>query len=66
MTPDDDVQGEPLAPLRRAMAARTEGAELWAFERHGYRGYDLVPSDPRRTSLATMHLEAFRRRQLHS
>ncbi len=63
MNPDDDVQGEPLAPLRRAMAARTEGAELWAIERHGYRGYDLVPSDPRRTFLATMHLEAFRRRQ---
>lgn len=63
MDPDDDVQGEPLAPMRRAMVARTEGAELWAIERHGYRGFDLVPSDPRRSYLAFNHQEAFRRRQ---
>jgi hypothetical protein len=61
--PDDDVQGEPLAPLRRALVARSDGTELWAIERHGYRGFDLVPSDPRRTFLAFTHLEAFRRRQ---
>jgi hypothetical protein len=63
MSLDDDVQGEPLAPLRRALVARADGAELWAIERHGYRGFELAPSDPRRTFLAMTHFEAFRRRQ---
>jgi hypothetical protein len=63
MNMDDDVQGEPLAPFRRALAARTDTAELWAVERHGYRGFDIPPSDHRRTFLAMTHLEAFRRRQ---
>lgn len=58
----DDVQGEPLAPLRRALAFRAPGAELWVVERHGYRGFSVVNHTPARALLSLRHLEAFRRR----
>ena len=66
--PADDIEGEPLAPMRRARAFCGEaasgggGAELWVIERHGYRGFAIPKPDTVRAMLTLKHAEAFRRR----
>jgi hypothetical protein len=57
------IEGWPLSPYRRALVAASEETELWAVERHGYRGFDLPPFTPKRGTLRLRHLEAFRLRQ---
>ncbi len=66
-TAADDIEGEPLAPMRRARAFCGDdkaggGAELWVIERHGYRGYATPKPDTDRAMLMLRHSEALRRR----
>src|SRR2546421_690804 len=77
-TQADDIEGEPLAPMRRARAFAGADApatvpptsalgsqcssELWVIERHGYRGWTIPKPDPDRALLGFRHAEAFRRR----
>ncbi|HYE03576.1 MAG TPA: hypothetical protein VD963_10120 [Phycisphaerales bacterium] len=58
----DPIEGEPLAPLRLMRACAGGGAELWAVERHGYRGLEVVPPVAPLTTILR-HAEAFRRRR---
>lgn len=58
-----EIEGEPMSRLRRVLFAAAKGAELWAVERHGYKGHELAPSDPGFAVKAMKHLEALRRRQ---
>lgn len=57
------IEGEPLAPLRRAVAFADPNAEMLVVERHGYRGYEVVPPDHARAANALKHHEALRRRK---
>lgn len=57
-----EIEGDPLAPLRRIRAFVVPSAELWAVERHGYQGHAIASSDPARAHKALKHLEAFKRR----
>lgn len=63
------LRGEPGAPLRMAQAfiapasATSPGGELWAVERHGYRGYEVERFDAALAARSAKHLENFRRRQ---
>lgn len=57
------VTGEPLSRWRRACALFGDRAELWVIERHGYRGYAAVASDPACAVVACRHLELFRGRR---
>src|SRR5690606_32916546 len=59
------IEGAPLAPLRRVRVAENAGVELWAVERHAYRGFDIQPIAPEQTQAVLYHREAFRRRQRH-
>jgi hypothetical protein len=63
----DDIEGDPLSPMRRARAFPGDGAkgpaELWIVERHGYRGLTIPKPDPDRGLLTLRHSEAFRRRR---
>jgi hypothetical protein len=52
------IAGAPWAPLRRARLAEGR-AELWAVERHGYRGFDVLPVTPERIAAILRHDEAF-------
>jgi hypothetical protein len=65
-TAADDIEGEPLAPMRRARAFcgsdPNAAAELWAIERHGYKGFVVPKPDPDRAMLILKHAESFRRR----
>ncbi|MFN0133286.1 MAG: hypothetical protein ACKVW3_12270 [Phycisphaerales bacterium] len=61
-TNDDDVEGDPLSPMRQARAFRGERAEVWVVERHGYRGFVAPKPDADRGLLMIRHAEAFRRR----
>lgn len=61
-TAADDIQGEPLSPMRCARAFCGDHAELWVVERHGYRGFVVPKPDPERAMLMLRHAEAFRRR----
>jgi hypothetical protein len=60
---DAQIEGEPLAALRRARVDGGEGgsAQLWVVERHGYRGFDVPRT---RVDLRSLeHGEALRRRR---
>src|SRR5204863_7524314 len=76
-TQADDIDGEPLAPMRRARAFAgadtpptvpptsalgSRCSELWIVERHGYRGWTIPKADPDRALLGLRHAEGFRRR----
>jgi hypothetical protein len=54
---------EPLAPCRRTLVARGQGTELWAAERHGFRGFHHPQPDPERRIRMLLHLEHFRTRR---
>ncbi len=58
----DDVEGGPMAPMRRARAFRADDDELWVVERHGYQGFGPADPTPTRAMMTLRHLEAFRRR----
>ncbi|HWB20879.1 MAG TPA: hypothetical protein VG711_11305, partial [Phycisphaerales bacterium] len=62
ITDDLAIDGEPLGRLRRAPAFFGEKAELWAVERHGYRGFSAPDVDPDIAMKTLQHSEAFRRR----
>jgi hypothetical protein len=57
------IEGLPHSQVRRACAFQAKNAELWATERHGYRGFDIPKVDPIRCLRAVEHLESFRRRK---
>jgi hypothetical protein len=60
---DSPISGEPLTPLRRAVAFRGDNTELVAVERHGYAGFAEPQADHRRSVAALRHMEALRRRR---
>lgn len=62
ITDEHPVEGEPLAAMRRAPVFKSDDAELWVVERHGYRGFAVPKADPDQAMLVLRHLEAFRRR----
>lgn len=57
------IEGLPHSQIRRACTFVAKFAELWAVERHGYRGFDIPKADPSTCLKAVEHLEAFRRRK---
>ncbi|MEZ6243166.1 MAG: hypothetical protein R3B57_08995 [Phycisphaerales bacterium] len=59
---DQVIQGDPWSRLRRVAAFYGDNAELWAVERHGYRGFAVAASDPARSVLTMRHYESLRRR----
>jgi len=60
---DSPISGEPLTPLRRAVAFRGDNTELIAVERHGYSGFAEPQAEHRRSVAALRHMEALRRRR---
>jgi hypothetical protein len=58
-----DVEGAPLAPMRRARVASENDVETWAVERHGYRGYGVPGVTVEQAPLVLKHAEVFRRRR---
>lgn len=56
------IEGEPFSQLRRAKAFASPGAELWVYERHGTRSFEIQPSNPAKCLASQVHLEALRRR----
>lgn len=60
---DHPILGEPLSQLRMGKAFEGEQAELWAVERHGYRGFEIRSPTPAQGVRFLHHLEAFRRRR---
>ena len=57
------VEGEPLAPLRRALVSSEHEVEVWAVERHGDRGFKVPIVLPEKALLVLKHAEAFRLRK---
>jgi hypothetical protein len=63
------IEGEPLAPLRKARIA-IEGTdrgtyEFWAVERHGYRGWELQEIAPAKVESVLQFDELFSERLRH-
>jgi hypothetical protein len=56
------IDGEPLSPLRQALAAQTDTAALLITERHGWPHLVMPAPDPSRGIEAAHHLEVFRTR----
>ena len=52
------IAGAAWAPLRHVRLAEGH-AELWAVERHGYRGFDIQRISPERVTAILRHDEAF-------
>jgi len=59
---DRVIQGDPWSRLRMVPAAYGDNVELWAVERHGYRGFAVAPSEPARSVRTLQHFESLRRR----
>lgn len=57
-----ELVGEPGGVFRAACAFEEDGYELWAVERHGYRGYEPPRFDAGKAVAALRHLDAFCRR----
>jgi hypothetical protein len=62
ITDETEIVGEPLTPLRRALAFAAGDAQLWVIERHGYRGMAEVDMTPDEMVSVVRHREAFQRR----
>ena len=60
---DVEVEGEPLAPMRRARVASQHDVETWAVERHGHRGYGAPGVAAEQALLVLKHAETFRLRR---
>lgn len=56
------IEGEPLAPMRRALVASENDVETWIIERHGHRGFNVPAVPAEKALLVLKHAEAFRRR----
>ena len=52
------IAGAAWSPLRHVRLAEGH-AELWAVERHGYRGFDILGISPERVTAILRHDEAF-------
>jgi hypothetical protein len=61
--PCEPIEGDPLSPMRRVRVGSGRAIELWAIERHGYRGFTLPATDDHRGILAARQLESFRTRR---
>ena len=59
---DHVIQGEPWSQYRRVPVYYGDNAELWAAERHGYKGFEIGQPDPARSVLTLRHYESLRRR----
>ncbi len=57
------IEGEPLAPLRRAIAFPGEGVALGIVERNGSAGFEPVADDPVERRAARLALQRFRARR---
>ena len=58
-----EIEGEPLAPLRRVRLAREHGVELWAIERHASLDFELSPVGTVPVAAILHHLDVFRLRE---
>jgi hypothetical protein len=59
---DAPIDGDPLCVYRRAKVSTGPNSELFAAERHGYRGLDIPRADPKLSIKMLDHLEKLRRR----
>ncbi len=59
---DHVIQGEPWSQYRRVPVYYGDNAELWAAERHGYKGFLVGQPDPSKSVLTLRHFESLRRR----
>ena len=57
-----EIDGAPLAALRRGLVGVDRDADLLAIERHGFQGFQVPTIDPSDAILVLKHQEAFRRR----
>jgi len=57
------VYGEPFSQLRFATAFEGDNGSTMVIERHGWRGYAPLPSNPAKQIAAVRHLESFCRRE---
>jgi hypothetical protein len=62
VTDEHEIDGDPLAPMRKARVWEGDRSELWVVERHGYRGFAVPRVDPDQAVMVLRHQEAFRRR----
>lgn len=62
ITDEHQIEGDPLAAMRKARVWEGEKAELWVVERHGYRGFAVPRIEADLAVLVLRHQEAFRRR----
>src|SRR5581483_8700106 len=60
-----EIDGEPLANLRKARLSASDKAEFWVLERHGTRSWQSSPLTDKQLRAVLVHGEAFRRRQRH-
>ena len=58
-----EIEGQPLASLRRACLARGNGVELWAVERHASLAFEPHPHEVVPLAEIARHLEALRLRR---
>ena len=58
-----EIEGEPLAPLRRVRLAREQELEVWAIERHASSDFDLSSLGTVPWASLLHHQEVFRLRQ---
>jgi hypothetical protein len=60
--PQSDIDGQPLAPMRKKRVYTDTNADLWVIERHGYQGFAVQEIAPDEVVHVLKHQEAFRRR----
>ena len=60
--PSSNIEGEPLARMRRLRVSSTEFNALFVVERHGYTGYEIAEPDAGRGLAMLRTLEMFRTR----
>jgi len=60
---DVAIEGDPLAPYRRAQVMAGEHCALWIIERHGYDAYQVTALEPSYAQDCARVLERFRMRK---
>ena len=65
LTGDVQIEGDPLADVRRARVAVSEAAECWVVERHGSRSPQPEDVTPQQAQAVLFHREAFLLRRRH-
>jgi hypothetical protein len=55
----EPIEGEPLSPYRRVRASHENGTELWATERWGWTGLEVLKSRNEHAIAAARTLESF-------